>query len=63
MTEKDLQSVGALGAKFQKYAPHFQGPMTTEASVEHVISVFEKASLANGDGGSFVSHLGTKQWL
>jgi len=63
MTEKDLQSASAVIAKFQKYAPHFQGPMAPEASVKHVISVYEKASLANGDGGSFVSHLGTKQWL
>ncbi|RDL35889.1 Uncharacterized protein BP5553_06501 [Venustampulla echinocandica] len=63
LTEKELQIVGALAAKFQTYAPHFQGPMTPEASVKQVISVYEKASLANGDGGSFVSHLGTKQWL
>lgn len=63
VTEKESQSVDALTAKFQKYAPHFQGPITPEASVKAVISVYEKASLANGDGGSFVSHLGTKRWL
>ena len=58
-----MQSVSTIATKFQKYAPHFQGPMTPEASVKHMIPVYEKASLANGDGGSFVSHLGTKQWL
>ncbi|RDW73580.1 hypothetical protein BP6252_07487 [Coleophoma cylindrospora] len=63
LSENDRQSVGVLATKFRKYAPHFQGPMTPEASVKHVISVYEKASVANGDGGSFVSHLGTKQWL
>ena len=63
MTEKEMQSLGVLIAKFQKYAPHFQGPISTEESVKQMISVYEKASVTNGDGGSFVSHLGTKQWL
>lgn len=49
--------------KFQAYAPHFKGPMSPEESVKAVTSVFEKASVANGDGGSFVSHFGTKQWI
>jgi hypothetical protein len=49
--------------KFQKYAPHFEGPSQPEAAVKDVISVFEKANVANGDGGAFISHLGTKQWL
>lgn len=37
--------------------------MTPEESVKAVVSVYEKASIANGDQGSFVSHLGTKQWI
>lgn len=63
VTEAEQQSLAAVSAKFQQYAPHFKGPITAEESVKKVISVYEKASLANGDGGSFVSHLGTKQWL
>ena len=63
VTEKELQALADVTSRFQKYAPHFQGPMTPEQSVKQVISVYEKASVANGDGGSFVSHLGTKQWL
>jgi len=63
VTEKEQQSLGAMMTKFQQYAPHFQGPMTVEESVKAVVSVYEKASIANGDNGSFVSHLGTKQWL
>ncbi|KAG6354612.1 hypothetical protein INS49_004630 [Diaporthe citri] len=63
LTGEEQQSFAAISAKFQQYAPHFKGPITAEESVKKVISVFEKASLANGDGGSFVSHLGTKQWL
>ncbi|KAH8759775.1 short-chain dehydrogenase [Diaporthe sp. PMI_573] len=63
LTEKEQQGLMAMTAKFQQYAPHFKGPITPEESVKQVIAVYEKASLANGDGGSFVSHLGTKQWL
>ncbi|KAK2767465.1 hypothetical protein FQN54_003621 [Arachnomyces sp. PD_36] len=63
LTEKELQGLGEMVAKFQRYAPHFQGAITPEESVKATVSVFEKASLANGDGGSFVSHLGTKRWL
>lgn len=63
MTEKEQQVLADVSAKFQEYAPHWKGPITPEQSVKQVISVFEKASLENGDGGSFVSHLGTKQWL
>lgn len=61
--EKELQSTMELSAKLQKYAPNFQGQVSPEASVKDIISVYEKASVSNGDGGSFVSHLGTKQWL
>lgn len=63
VTEQEQQSFAAISAKFQQYAPHWKGPITPEESVKRIISVYEKASVANGDGGSFVSHLGTKQWL
>lgn len=52
-----------FNGKLQSYAPHWTGPATPEQSVKSVISVYEKASVANGDGGSYVSHLGTKRWL
>lgn len=63
VTEEQQKGLASMAAQFQKYAPHFKGPITPEESVKQVISVYEKASLANGDGGSFVSHFGTKQWL
>jgi hypothetical protein len=50
-------------ASFAKYAPHFTGPLTPEQSVTAILDVINKASLENGDGGDFISHLGTKQWL
>ena len=49
--------------KFAKYAPSFKGPISPQESVEKVLAVIEKASVANGDGGSFVSHFGNKQWI
>lgn len=63
MGEKELQSTMALMGKFQSYAPNFKGPVSPEESVKDVISVYEKASVANGDAGTFVSHFGNKQWL
>jgi hypothetical protein len=53
----------AQGAKFVAYSPDFTGPATPEESVKAVLAVVEKASLANGDGGAFLSHFGNKQWL
>ncbi|RYO97143.1 hypothetical protein DL765_011312 [Monosporascus sp. GIB2] len=62
-TPEQLQSLGELLAKLQQYAPHFTGPTRPEDAIRDVISVWERASVENGDGGSFVSHLGNKQWL
>jgi hypothetical protein len=53
----------ALFQKFKEYAPDLKGPATPESSVKDVMSVFEKASVAGGDGGAFLSHFGNKQWL
>lgn len=53
----------AEGAKFMKAAPDWKGPITPEESVKAVLSVIEKASVENGDAGTFVSHFGNKQWL
>ena len=58
-----MKKVMGMFGKFQAYAPHFTGPSTPESSVKDMMSVIEKASIAAGDGGSFVSHLGNKQWL
>lgn len=62
-TEEELKGVQAMGAAFATYAPNFTGPISSKESVKAVLSVIEKASIKNGDGGSFVSHFGDKQWL
>jgi hypothetical protein len=51
------------GKKFMAYAPHFKGNSEPEDAVRDVLNVMEKASLANGDAGAYVSHFGTKNWL
>jgi hypothetical protein len=53
----------AMFSKFKEYAPDFSGPITVEESVKLVRAVWDKASVANGDGGTFVSQFGNKQWL
>ncbi|KAJ6438619.1 Hsp70 nucleotide exchange factor FES1 [Purpureocillium lavendulum] len=62
-TDEQLQKVAAMGAKFATYAPHFKGPISTEESVTAIDRVILNASVEGGSGGSFVSHLGTQQWL
>ncbi|KAI1125560.1 hypothetical protein F5Y10DRAFT_227570 [Nemania abortiva] len=62
-TPEQLQAAAGLMGKFREYAPHFTGPGSPADAVKAVISVWEKASVENGDGGSFVSHYGNKQWL
>lgn len=49
--------------KFAAYAPHFTGPITPQESVNLMLKLFEKSSISNGNGGTFVSQFGNKQWL
>ncbi|RYP83992.1 hypothetical protein DL769_001248 [Monosporascus sp. CRB-8-3] len=63
LSEQKKKRAMEMTAKFAKMAPHFKGPITPEESVRSVLAVIENASVDRGDGGSFVSHLGNKQWL
>ena len=58
-----MKAFQGLSGKFAAYAPHFTGPITAEESISLMLKLFEKSSVENGNGGSFVSHFGTKQWL
>lgn len=49
--------------RFSKYSPDFNGSITTTESVKAVLSVVENSSIEKGNGGRFLSHFGTKQWL
>ncbi|KAI1442801.1 NAD(P)-binding protein [Annulohypoxylon stygium] len=63
LSEKEMSVLGGMIQKFQAYAPHWKGPITPEESVKLVMGVINNASVEGGDGGSFVSHFGTKNWL
>ncbi|KAI1127401.1 hypothetical protein F5Y10DRAFT_242971 [Nemania abortiva] len=62
-TDAQKQRFGGFIQSLQRYAPHFTGPKTTESAVEDLLAVIAKSSVQNGDGGSFVSQFGTKQWV
>lgn len=63
MSEEEKQKLGTMSGKFAAYAPHFKAPATPEDAVKDVLKVVEKSSLTNGAGGTYLSHLGNKQWL
>ncbi|KAI0856236.1 NAD(P)-binding protein [Xylaria cubensis] len=63
LTQKQITEFGTLMGKFQQYQPNFKGPTTPELAVKDVIRTWENASIEKGDGGAFLSHLGSKQWL
>ncbi|GAW17413.1 hypothetical protein ANO14919_068700 [Xylariales sp. No.14919] len=62
-TPEQMQGLMGFIGKLKIYAPDFKGPISTVESVQHIRSVMEKASIENGDGGAYVSHLGNKQWV
>lgn len=57
-----MKGLMRTGAKFNEYAPGVK-PATTEESVTDVMKVIYNSSLENGNGGAYISHLGTKRWL
>ncbi|KAI1087333.1 NAD(P)-binding protein [Rostrohypoxylon terebratum] len=63
LSEKQKAVLGGMTQKFQEYAPDWKGPITPDESVKLVMGVINNASVERGDGGSFVSHHGTKKWL
>ncbi|KAF7559190.1 hypothetical protein G7046_g4957 [Stylonectria norvegica] len=60
--EQGLKAQKMFG-KFAAYAPDFAGPISPEESAKLVLSVIEKSSIENGNGGDFLSHKGDKSWL
>lgn len=62
-TDEQKQKLGVKFGKFQQYNPTFSGPTPIEVAIQQVLSVINKSSVEAGDGGSFVSQHGNKQWL
>ncbi|OAG16231.1 NAD(P)-binding protein [Alternaria alternata] len=64
LSEDDQRKLGIMSQKFMDYSPDFKGAITPEESVKAVLSVVESSSVANGDGGAFLSHLGKgEKWI
>lgn len=63
MTEDSKARTAAFVEMGRKRYPNWNGPITPQVSVKAVMAVVDKASVENGDGGSFVSHWGNKEWL
>lgn len=62
-TEEQQKILGGMFEKFMAEYPHFAGPSTNQEAVERILKVVESSSVEGGNGGSFVSHFGNKQWL
>ncbi|KAK8093957.1 hypothetical protein PG997_000642 [Apiospora hydei] len=63
VTPEQQAGLGRMMQSFKEFAPHFEKPATPEEAIRDVIKVWENSSIENGDGGAFLSHKGTKQWL
>jgi hypothetical protein len=47
-----------------EYQPTFKGAIMPDESVTAILDVVEKASVANGDGGGYYSHIGKgEKWI
>ncbi|KAF4125865.1 Short-chain dehydrogenase [Geosmithia morbida] len=63
LTEEQQARMGEMAKKFAELEPHFKGPATPESAVQHVLAVIDRSSVANGNGGTFVSRFGNQEWL
>ncbi|KAI1179720.1 NAD(P)-binding protein [Nemania sp. FL0916] len=57
-TEEQQKAVAVQGAAFQKYSPRFKGPASPPDAVKKILAQVYKASLEEGYGGAYISHLG-----
>lgn len=62
-SEEENQALYAIGEKFKKVSADFNGPTAADVTIGQVMAVIEKASVEAGDGGTWVSQFGNKQWL
>ncbi|OTA70830.1 NAD(P)-binding protein [Hypoxylon sp. EC38] len=63
LSEEEQESLKRMVAGVMAYAPQFKGPSSPNEAARSVLSVLHNASFEAGDSGTFVSHLGTKQWV
>jgi len=61
-SEEAQKGVQDMMVAFSKYAPHFAGPITPEASIKAMTAVIDRATVETF-GGKAVSHYGDQNWL
>jgi hypothetical protein len=63
VTPEEQALVAPMVEAFAAYAgPSFKGPIAPQESIEMVLKVVHRATVAEF-GGQFVSHYGNQQWL
>jgi hypothetical protein len=60
---EDQSRFASLAANFMQFAPDWKGPMTPAESASAVLALAHRASIENGDGGSFVSRHGDRNGM
>ena len=60
---EDMKAFQDMASRFAAYAGHVTTPITPQESVSLMLNLFERSSIESGNGGTFVSQHGTKQWL
>ena len=63
VNEETLGNMQHMFALFNQLYPNFTERTTPESSVQDMLNVIDKASVADGYGGTFISHKGNQEWL
>ncbi|CAG5188832.1 uncharacterized protein ALTATR162_LOCUS12041 [Alternaria atra] len=63
LTPDQMRGLTSFMGKISTYTPDFKDATPVEDAIPIIRSTWENASIANGYGGAFVSHHGTKQWI
>jgi len=58
-----LTRLSGLVEKFKAYTPNLTPPNSPEGAADGIMKLVYQSSLEKGNGGSFISHNGTQNWL
>lgn len=62
-TEREQENAIKTGAQFAQIGPAFKGPQLAEVPVKNILNLMDRADLASGYGGMFLSNMGLQKWL
>jgi hypothetical protein len=58
-----MEGLKGFMGRMAAYAPYFTGATPVHEAIPVIRSTWEKVSIDDGFGGSFISHFGNKQWV